>query len=114
MSKLRVDATTVTKAFTALLFLVALVSVVGLVSERSVGGLLEGLSLLYLVVVLIIGVFRDITQTSRWRAAFFGGIVVWSMTNYFFAGGDQVSLLLGVAGSVMLVQLGYQHLQADQ
>ncbi|SIR29045.1 hypothetical protein SAMN05421858_2124 [Haladaptatus litoreus] len=114
MSKLRFDATTATKAFTAILLVVALVSVVGLVSEQGVGGMLEGLAILYLVGVLFIGVFRDITQIARWRAAFFGGVVVWSLTNYFVAGGDQFSLLLGVAGSVMLVLLGYRYMQAGK
>ncbi|WP_049969831.1 hypothetical protein [Haladaptatus cibarius] len=114
MSKLRFDATTGTKAFTALLLLVALVSVVRLVFEQGVGGLLEGLAILYLVGVLFIGVFRDITQTARWRVAFFSGIVVWSLTNYFLAGGDQFSLMLGVAGSVMLVLQGYQYMQAGE
>ncbi|WP_435155000.1 hypothetical protein [Haladaptatus sp. DFWS20] len=114
MSKLRLDAVTVTKAFTAVLLLVALVSVVGLVSEQTVGGLLEGVTILYLVGVLFVGVFRDIMRTLRWRVAFFSGIVLWSVTNYVFAGRDQFSLLMGVAGLIMLVMLGYQSLQADE
>ncbi|WP_266078320.1 hypothetical protein [Haladaptatus caseinilyticus] len=114
MSRVRFDAATVTKVFTALLLLVSLASVAGLVSERGVRGLVQGVPILYLVGVLFVGVFRDITRTLRWQVAFFSGVVVWSLTDYFLGGRDQFSLLMGVAGSVMLVTLGFRYLQAEE
>lgn len=114
MSRVRFDAVIVTKAFTALLLLISLVSVTGMVVEQGVDGLVRGIPILYLVGVLFVGVFRDTTRTLRWQAAFFSGVVVWGVTDYFLGGRDQFSLLMGVAGSIMLATLGYRYLQADE
>ncbi|WP_458205814.1 hypothetical protein [Haladaptatus sp. NG-SE-30] len=114
MSRVQFDVTTVVKLFASLLLVVALVSVVGLVSESGVTGLLQGITLLYIAVVLFVGVFRDVTRTRRWRVAFFGGVVVWSIADYLFGGRDEFSLLLGLAGLVMLVGIGYDYLQTRE
>ncbi|WP_458190597.1 hypothetical protein [Haladaptatus sp. NG-WS-4] len=114
MPRARFDVTTVAKLFASLLLVVVVLSVVGMVAESGVTGLLQVIVLLYIAVVLFVGVFRDVTRTWRWRVAFFGGVGVWSATDYLFGGGDRFSLLLGLAGLVMLVGVSYDYLQTRE
>jgi len=101
------DATTVAKAFVALLFLVSIVASVQLLRAEGTAVLVRVVATLYVTSLLVVGVFRDVTGTQWWRAAFFGGMLVYGLVEYLRAGG-WFNLLFVVAGAAMLVALAFE------
>jgi hypothetical protein len=78
------------------------VSVAGLaVSLTSGEDLATALFSVYLTGLLVVGVFRDVTDERNWQLAFFGGVALWGGYEYLTVG-DLFSLLLAVVGIVMV------------
>lgn len=99
--------TTVAKAFVALLFLVSLVASFQLLRAEGTAVLGTVVATLYVTGLLVVGVFRDATGTEWWRAAFFGGMVVYGLVEYVNSGG-WFNLLFVVAGAAMLLGLALE------
>lgn len=64
-------------------------------------GFVSALFGIYLTGFLLAGLLRDEMQTRDWQLAFFGGVAVWGGYEYA-SDGDLFSLLLAVAGVVMV------------
>ena len=94
--------TLVAKVFASLLFAVALAAAAMSVREGGIDALATSASSLYITGVLAVGVLRGITDTRRWRLAFFGGMVVFGLVEYA-ASSEWFDLLLVAAGAGMLV-----------
>lgn len=96
------DVATVAKAFTSLLFVVALAAAVMGVRSHGLTALPDVAASLYITGVLAAGVLLDAVDTRGWRLAFFGGLVVVGLGQYL-GSSDPYDLLLVVAGAAMLV-----------
>ncbi|UPV75063.1 hypothetical protein M0R89_03100 [Halorussus limi] len=103
-SRTRFDVTLVARIFVSLLFLVSLAAAVGTVWSGDSDSLTTVAGSLYVTGALAVGVFLDVTDTPRWQAAFFGGMVVFGLAEYA-ASPDWFDLLLVAAGAAMLVAL---------
>ncbi|NEU55818.1 hypothetical protein [Halorussus sp. MSC15.2] len=100
------DVTTLSKVLVSLLFLVALAAAVSqvLAGDFATDSLLTSVASLYVTGTLAVGVLRGATATRRWQAAFFGGLVVFSLAQYLTSG-DRFHLLSMVAGAAMILGL---------
>lgn len=93
--------TTVAKLFVSVLFLAVVASVALSVQAGRFDWPVAAAGSLYLTGLLVVGVFRDATDTRWWRAAFFGGVAAYGLAEYA-ASRDLFYLLFVVAGVAML------------
>lgn len=87
------------KVLAALLFALSALGLVVAVQEGT--GVVSALFAVYLTGLLVVGVFRNLTNATAWQLAFFAGVAVWGGWEYA-ATGDLFSLLLAVLGVVMV------------
>lgn len=91
--------TLATKVLASVLFVLSAAGLAVAVQESE--GVVSALFGVYLTGMLVVGVFRDATDTRDWQLAFFGGVAAWGGWEYA-VDGDLFSLLLAALGVVMV------------